>query len=171
MSQAENPLEREKAPPEVKAGHRKAGRFWVQLSHVVVLLIALGYLYEGRRLDLWREAIPGPGFMPLLLGIALAAISILLFVQEFRRSPSSSGPEFFLRMPAWITAGMIAYILLLPILGYGLCNFLLMLLCLRLYEPHGWKADLFGSAGTSIALYLVFVWLLRIDLPLGFLGR
>jgi len=37
-------------------------------------------------------------------------------------------------MPAWITAGMIAYILLLPILGYGFCNFLLMLLCLRLYE-------------------------------------
>lgn len=143
----------------------------VQLSHVAVLLIALGYLYEGRRLDLWRGEIPGPGFMPTLLGVSLAAISILLFIQEIRRRPPTSGPDFVLRIPALVTAGMIAYIFLLPILGYGICNFLLMLLCLRLYEPHSWRADLFASSGFSIALYLVFVLLLRIDLPLGFFVR
>jgi|GEM_PF-5533440 len=43
----------------------------------------------------------------------------------------------------------------------------LLLFCFRIYEARSWRADIVGSLGISVGLYLLFVALLQLELPMG----
>ncbi len=141
-----------------------------RVAGLVLLLIASGYLYAGRDMDWWRGQTVGPRLFPFLLGVSLATVAFLILVATFRGQPKSSAPIFGQRLPMLVTLCTAAYIWLLPVVGYAIANTALMLTCLRLYDPHRWWIDALGAAGVTLALYLVFVVILRLQLPLGMLG-
>ncbi len=139
----------------------------LQAGNLFLLGLAAFYLYMASSMQMWRGEIPGPAFMPTLLGIALATTAILLLVQEARRRPVSASPPFPSRLPFVLLAVLLVYLYLLPIIGYPIANALLLLFCFRIYEARSWRADIVGSLGISVGLYLLFVALLQLELPMG----
>jgi hypothetical protein len=138
--------------------------------------IALGVfaITQSLALDLVsRGARAGPGLYPLMLSVALVALGILLIASRLRGAPDRFGefhrpsrPEL-IRVVAVMVAVAIS-IALLPWAGYFLSS--LALVGALLFGVEGlrtWRALLTMFALPAV-FFFVFVVLLRVRLPSGF---
>jgi putative tricarboxylic transport membrane protein len=140
-------------------------------SGIFFLILGLGVCFFSWKIGLGSPAKPGPGFMPFLAGLLLAALSFVLSVQVL----------FSWTMPNWETkiqwknilsvlAAMVAYGLLLDEIGFVLVTFAFVVLLMKVIEPQSWKRAILGGAISSLASYLLFETLLKSQLPRSFLG-
>jgi len=144
-------------------------------SSLVWLAFSLLICIESFRLPLGSVREPGPGFLPLLVGVILAGLSAICFLQG-RRVPSA-GPKG-VWYPAerwknliWVLFSLFAYALLLDILGFLITTFLFLVCLFRFgMETQRWTRSLAGSAIASVSCYAVFELWLRTQLPKGILG-
>lgn len=132
-------------------------------------------IYGASTLPYVSEFGPGPGFLPLWIGIGTVLFSVLLFVASIstRQSLSEEKSEF-----AWIEmaralggwGALVVTIALLPFsgftLGFGLFTAFLILV---LYRRSPWIA-LSVALGLAAGFHLVFVFALGVSLPVGPLG-
>lgn len=140
-------------------------------SGIFFFLLGLGVCYFSWKIGLGTLAKPGPGFMPFLAGLLLAALSSVLVVQAL----------LSWIMPTWETtiqwknilsvlAAMVAYGLLLDKIGFVLVTFAFVALLMKFIEPRSWRRAVLGGAISSLASYLLFETLLKSQLPRTFLG-
>ena len=117
---------------------------------------------------------PGPGLLPLLLGILLICFSLILVAGGLKayRSP---GAEKAVSLPAsW---KRIAYTLLVLLVstalfekaGYLLTIFFFMVFLMLWTEWRNMKKVLLTALLTTVAVYLVFIVLLKQPFPAGLL--
>lgn len=131
--------------------------------------LAIFFIYQASLLALGSVALPGPGFFPLVLGIALLFCSVWIGAQLWRGEPSDENHDLghrdvviamaamFLIAPAFETLG--AYLTL------GLFAFVLLVFLARM--------NVFVAAASS-SVSMVVVWyffqiLLGVQLPKGIL--
>ena len=142
---------------------------WSSLAWLGVgILFMVGSLREG----LFIKGIPGPGFLPLLLGLLLIVLSLVLLVQA-KRAPKSPMPPLLQR--GWKKVIYTVFIIVLAIflfapLGYMPTFFLLLILLMRGAGPQRWRTTLLIAFFSVLSIYLVFVLLLKQQLPKGVLG-
>ena len=142
--------------------------FWI----LVGILFCIGGVHYGIR----RSGIPGPGFLPFVTGLILAALSLILLISRLWKSPSDSHAKgepmprgkALLRILK-VLGALCLYVLLLEPLGFVLTTFLFMVLVLRL-EPRSWLFILLGAIGATLFFFVLFKVLLRVPLPSGLLG-
>ena len=146
-----------------------------QISGVFWLFVALVTIQQAWELKVGSLRSPGPGYIPFLVGLGLAIISVIIF---FRASLSARGKDIF----SWgmavgtekklglVLAGFFLYAFLFPYLGFVISTFLFLLLLLKGAEPQKWTAALIWSGGITLFAYLLFVVVLRSELPRGIFG-
>jgi len=146
-----------------------------RLSAWLLLGGAAFVLFTAWRLDIWSaRGVPGPGFLPGLLGIALAAGALGIF-WEARRAPARVEVRWFpdrasaLRVCV-LGACIAGFIAAIGPLGMLLSVGLFLLIFLTIYLSDHWVAVVLIAAGTPLGLYLVFERWLKLSLPHGFLG-
>ncbi len=119
----------------------------------------------------------GPQGLPRVYALLLAALSLILIARSLRRSSSSAGssnPESRIPNPGAGIARVIgmlligvAYIIVLPWLGYLLS--VAALITATIYFQGGvinGRSILVALSG-AVCLWLLFIWLLRIQYPAG----
>lgn len=114
---------------------------------------------------------PGPGFLPFWAGVLIGLMSLALLVKSIWLD-AGSGRKFFqgsFRKPLFALLALIAYGLLFFILGYFICNFLLMIFMILLMEKKKWYVALGSGLITALAFYVVFSIWLQVPLPRGVL--
>ena len=141
-----------------------------------VWLLFSGYIcVESLRLPLGSFRDPGPGFLPLLVGILLAALTLVSFFQARPGKAPDSREPWYPRQ-RWknligILCALLAYAGILDVLGFLISTFLLLVFLFRSsLEPRSWPWAIGGSLIASISCYVVFELWLRTQLPKGFLG-
>jgi len=155
---------------------RLGSREWDQIAAAAgaaggVLVIAL-----GRRLDFGAWNNPGPGMMPVLLGVFLAGLSAALWLMARRGAGSGAVPGASPWSAArWrpvvsTLAVLLAYAALLDTLGYVIATFLVLLVLLRVLEPPRWSTTVVSAAAITAVSYGLFVRLLQVQLPRGAWG-
>lgn len=140
------------------------------------VLLGLAGVTQSLQLDLYqRGGIPGPGMFPLALSIALVALGVLLIITRIRGRPDDFAPlekpsRDELRRVVTVMAGLLVSAVLLPIVGYFLSSFALVTFLLFGVERlRSWRAVVTAVALPAV-FYLVFVVLLHVRLPAGFLA-
>ena len=134
------------------------------------LLIAVGSL----SMPIGRLGEPGPGFMPLFIGILMGILSIALFIRSYRAGFSEK-KAFWLDRKQWpkvfttILALMI-YALALRGLGFALVTLLLLAFLFKVIGELNWKISIVGPLLTTSFFYLVFKVWLEVQLPAGPFG-
>ncbi len=124
---------------------------------------------ESLRLDLGSLARPGPGFMPLALGVGLLALSAVYLASALahRMIP---GPEWTAarwRGPLLATAAVTAYGVALVPAGFAPATAVFVLFWLSVIERRPPPTALVYAVLATVGLYLVFAWGLRLRLPPG----
>ena len=151
-------------------------RRYDQMSSLVWLGFAIYICIASSRLTFGSFDHPGPGFLPLLVGICLGIFSIIAFLQaslskETEQIAQSWYPKDRWKKLIWVLGVMFAYAFCLEILGFLISTFLLLVFLFRSgMEPQRWVVAIGGSAIASLSSYAVFELWLKTQLPKGFLG-
>jgi len=152
-----------------------------------IVLIAFGLFvafYSRQYLKLGIMITPGAGFLPYWIGIALVVLGAIWFVSTFmgRIAREAGGPEggvgeeggrdapdrarLFSRMLPGVLI-IVLYAWLFERLGYPLSTLLFMVCWQKIVEREGWLKTAAIALLSAAAMYILFVYLLRIYLPTG----
>ncbi len=145
-------------------------------SSLVWLAFAIYICIESSRLSFGSFHNPGPGFLPLLIGLLLGILSIIVFLQAtLSGKPQESIPSWYpkerWKKLIWVLVALFAYAVCLEILGFLISAFLLLVFLFRAgIETQKWVWAIGGSAVASLSSYAIFELWLKTQLPKGFLG-
>jgi putative tricarboxylic transport membrane protein len=142
------------------------------VDKIVGLAAVLGGILlaiAGWQLDLGTSKLPGPGFFPLLIALAMGGLGLWLLLRPGRdekplRSESSRWISFTLAL-----ASIVAYAVLLQDVGYLISTFGLLLIQLRWVEKQNWRVSLLTAGMAAVISLVVFRVFLKVPLPPGIL--
>ena len=146
---------------------------------LVILLGVVGYIWAGLSLPPYYQmaGVPGPSVFPIILGAIMGggALWLLIFPGEqekFKRSLSGSGRWRNL-LKAWrfflMWGLLIAYVFLMPGLGFILSSAVLLTALFFLLGERRWYLGILISLVFTIGIYIAFAKGLQIRLPMGIL--
>ena len=159
-------------------------KFWDKITRtrteaLVVLLGIVGYIWAGLSLPSYYQmtGVPGPSVFPLILGAIMAAGALWLLIfpgkqEKSKRSPSGSS-RWRRLLKAWrfflLWGLLIAYVFLLPVLGFVISSAVLLATLFFLLGEQRWYLGIPISLILTIGIYIAFAKGLQIRLPLGVL--
>lgn len=142
------------------------------LGGVVALILGLCITFFASQLPYQAEYGPGPGLLPLWIGIGLSACAILTIIKAISQYRRQEG-KFFqpkTRQVLFILATLVVTFLLVPFLGLSLDLALFTGFTMRSTGRHGWAFCGFMAVATAAAVRIIFGYMLDIPLPKGFIG-
>jgi hypothetical protein len=114
---------------------------------------------------------PGPGFLPLWLGIALTVCSIPVIITDLRTKEKSERlfrPETAKCLKVLIL--IVTVFLALPVFGFSAGLALITGGGMRLMGKHSWVSCVVTVIGTAVCIHYLFGQWLSIPLPKGMIG-
>ena len=142
------------------------GIFWLLIG-ITFTILATGYQFGS-------ATQPGPGFLPLGVGILLIFSSLIILGRGLRffKNREAVVPFFEpggLKKVAYIVAILLVLAFLFEEVGFLITVFLLLALSMLVAELKSWKKIAFMALVTTVGVYILFVRLLSQQLPRGFL--
>lgn len=117
----------------------------------------------------------GPGVVPRFVGVGLIALGVLLLREALTgglRGVDEAAEE---KLPldwaafAWISAGIVAYGLLVERLGFILASVALYVLVARSFRSRRWALDVVVGLLLAVFIFATFNYGLGLNLPAGVL--
>jgi putative tricarboxylic transport membrane protein len=110
----------------------------------------------------------GPQGLPKVYAIVLALLSVALIVRSLKKpaDPAAAAAAPDMRVVGMLLIG-IAYILVIPYLGY-LLSVALLIAATTYFQggPLNWRTLLIAISGAAL-FWTLFIWVLRIQYPAG----
>jgi hypothetical protein len=138
---------------------------------VVVLILGLAVILFSSQMEYYSEFGPGPGFLPLWLGVVLIGCAVFVIVNVLRKH-DRIGAFFKPRTKLGLQVLVITFIafLLLPFLGFSIGLALFVGTTMRVMGKHRWVSCSLTAVVTAICIHLIFISWLTIPLPRGLIG-
>src|SRR5690242_59199 len=115
------------------------------LAQAVLTALGIGVAVESGSLGLWTRLGPGPGLLPLLLGVLLVVLAVIWAVQTLLAArPAGDAPEKEAAEPldlpyiAVVIVSLVVLAGLLDLIGFQIAMALFLLLHLRWIGRRGW---------------------------------
>lgn len=144
------------------------------VSSLFWLLCAILIVVCSLRIPVGRVSNPGPGLIPLFLGVILGIFAIVLFIRSLLQSVSEVTPFRLEKHQAYRVIGtvgaMLVYAFTFIHLGFVTTTLLLMLFLLKVIFKLKWTISVGGAIIISCCAYLLFKVWLGLQLPAGPLG-
>lgn len=144
-------------------------------SGAVIAVFGAFVLVQSLQLSFYLEGVPGPGFFPALVAIALIGLGAWLVVTRWRatRDPADgfklpSRQQATRSLGLWVT--ILAAALLVAPLGFPLAMFLLVAVILFVLEGRRGLGPILATILIPVLSWLLFAELLQVPLPAGPFG-
>ena len=113
---------------------------------------------------------PGSGLFPFLVGLLVCIQSLIVLFKQKRRGHRPSFNTYEIKNLLLMSITFILWMVLMPYLGYLFVTFVVVFSFCKILRLEGWIKPLVLSICTTGLCYLLFGYLLYLDLPRGFLG-
>lgn len=142
------------------------------LAGLAVLIFGGIVTYFAGRLPYEAEYGPGPGFLPLWIGLALIACAIVTIIKAIGNFGRQEGAFFRpkTRQVIFVLVTLIVTFFLVPVLGLSLGLALFTGFTMRTAGRHGWLLCVAVAIITAAGVRLIFGHVLDIPLPKGYIG-
>ena len=132
-------------------------------------------IFATRHLPYWSDYSPGPAFAPWWIAACGLFLSALLALQTLRLGSDELPPEAATTRTGFIRAAstfavLVAFILLIPVLGLVLTSMLAAAAIMLVVLRRKIVPSLFSVAVTGAVINGIFLWWLQIPFPKGPLG-
>jgi putative tricarboxylic transport membrane protein len=140
------------------------------------LLLAAVYLYATSQIPTLEIGDPlGPKAFPILLGIALIAAAILLFIETLKADAETGEKPLRGSMRHWwliggVTGWTALYFGLFDRAGYLIATVVYLLPMMVVFNYGKWVANVLTTVLWAVGSYVLFVKILGVVLPVGLLG-
>lgn len=148
------------------------------IAAAVLIVLSLGYGALTTQLPIRSlPNTPGPPFFPWVNTVILLALSIALLVQGLRGTPPDDGGQAAAtpinpaqrRLVVWALGAFIAYLVVLPGLGFLVATAPFFAVLMVLFGERRWLWVVVGSAAITVSLYVLFRHGFSVFLPRGIL--
>jgi len=141
------------------------------IASVILLLIGVGLTHQSTKLSYRYLHAPGPGFLPLWIGIFLIVLSAALLVNSLRSAPMLKttwpGRQMAFKL-IFIVMALLLYIFVMSYLGYAISTvFFCACLIRTLSARYTWVESLVISNAMAIPIVAVFDIWFGVPLPKG----
>jgi hypothetical protein len=136
--------------------------FW---SGIIFFSVGACFVGLGRDYPMGTTMRMGPGYFPTILGGLLALIGLALIMRMVFQPGASPGRLAYGKV-ALITAANVLFALLLRRLGLVLTLVLLVMVSAYASRRFRWQTGLILAVGLSLGSTIIFVWLLKLPIPL-----
>ena len=140
---------------------------------VIAIILSTFYLVGAIGYPMGTAEQPGPGRYPLLVGILLIIASVGNLVNTLLKPVTGRlelpGGKDLARVVA-VTAGTIAYVVLLPYAGHLLASFVMVFVALQTMGLSSWPMKVGFTIAMALGSYYLFDIILMVPLPRGILG-
>jgi hypothetical protein len=141
------------------------------IGGAVVLVLGLAVIFFSSQMQYYSEFGPGPGFLPLWIGIGITGCAVVLILNLLRKHEKVGA---FLKTRTRegfkLLIIVIVTFFLLPFLGFSIGFGLFAGITMRLMGRHGWVSCGLTAVGIAIGIRYVFGHWLSIPLPAGLVG-
>jgi len=137
----------------------------------VVLMLGLAVIYFSSQMEYYSEFGPGPGFLPLWVGIVISGCGICVIINVLKKHGKAGvffKPRTRLGLQVFITI-MVTFFLL-RWLGFAIGLGLFTAFTMRMMGKHSWISCGLTAVVTAICIHLIFISWLTIPLPQGLIG-
>lgn len=146
-----------------------------QITGIIMLIFAAAVMEGGRRMPASLTFGPGAGFLPFWLGVVMAVLAILLYVNATREPAEAKSRSPFPDRRAILAimatvASLAAYNLIIEPVGFLVSTALLSAFLLGVVEREPWYTTASVAAANAVVLYIIFEKLLGVSLPKNVLG-
>lgn len=146
----------------------RISRLVVAASLAAFAILAL--LFAGQITSRYVKGDPGPQALPMAMAALVLVGAVVAFIEEARRGSSDAEPW---QQALGISAGTVALLLLLPVVGFVISAALFLIgasLYLDSQRSVGPVTRLLTSVGFPLVLWWIFGRLLDVSLPRGPMG-
>jgi putative tricarboxylic transport membrane protein len=144
------------------------------IPSLILIVTGVVFCVASSRIGLGEFHNPGPGLIPFLEGGFLILFSLGVIIEAHLKTEMGVKTRLLEAKRSrivWLTMiFFFAYSFSLDILGFLLSTFLILIYLFKISKGGTWKSALILSLITTAASYWVFGYLLKIQLPKGFLG-
>lgn len=141
----------------------KGGIHLKKFVYVFSIIAGMYWIIKGVEYGFWVRKGPGGGFLPIIAGsMAIIFCLAALITDRKDKSPSEFAWKAFL--PG---AALIGLILLSYVVGMIVSMAIYIFVWLKYFERHTAKSAITIAVGTAATLYAIFVFWLRVPMPLG----
>jgi len=145
--------------------------FW---SGVMFIAFGLFFALFALKYDFGTAQRMGPAYFPTVLGGILAVIGIVVALTGLgRESADGKVEKFHFPELAWVLGAVVVYALLLKPAGVVIAIAALVAVSSIASHEFRWKEVVILSIAMAIVTYLVFIWGLKLTIPVlpAFLDR
>lgn len=121
------------------------------------------WILRALRMPLWEGFAPDSGFLPLVYGVLLATLAAVVLLQLALAKDSSNAET--IRKPLIVMGALIAAVAALPIVGFVISVFALLVFLYAGVERLRLLPSAIAAAAITGSLYLVFKAWLGVPLP------
>ena len=133
---------------------------------VALVVVALGAaaLVGSLSLGAGSAGKPGSGTWPLLVSLTLIVLGLALLPAVRRTADAErfTGPS---RLVLVGLATMVAFVVLIPVIGFEIPAALLAFVWLRFLGQETWRSSIITSLAVVVVFYLIFVAALAVPIP------
>lgn len=140
-----------------------------RIAGLVLAAIGAVVWFESRDLTVMDEGVPGPGFLPVVVGVSLVVLGIALALRARAEaaliaagSVLDPGARRKIGLAALCFAG---YVAVVPAIGYTAATLLFCFALLSAVTRYSLLHRALASAGVTLLMYLMFEVLLGVGLP------
>lgn len=135
-----------------------------------LLLFACAILWGAFQMPAGTSGAPGPGFFPRALGSLLVLVSVGVIIRALKLEPAADVTVALGHRDITLTVlALVGFGLVFEYAGFVLSATLFMLVLLRAFAKRGWLSSLATSVTIVLVSYYVFVKLLGVSLPVGWM--
>lgn len=141
------------------------------LGGIVVLLLGVALIFFSRQLSYMSEYGPGPGFLPLWLGIGLVGCALFVILKNLKENAEAD--KFFkprTKLAVKMLVTILITFLLFPVLGFPIGLALFTGFTMRIMGKHSLILCSISAVLTAVGIHFIFGQLLYIPLPTGMIG-
>lgn len=145
-----------------------------QIIGLVLAVLGVAIAFGGMTLGLGDANLPGPGFFPLIAGLALTIFAGVVLWDTKGKDRATEWLKEWAHI-RWkhillTFASLIIYANILESVGFIIGTVLVLMVLFRSYESEIWVLTILKSALISIIVYIVFEKVFQLNLPQGILG-
>jgi putative tricarboxylic transport membrane protein len=133
-----------------------------------LLVISAGYTIMALKVPIGTITAPGPGFMPLILGILAFALTLIYVITSMKAAPlkiSWQWPNLKEGRFLPFLLGIVVFAFIFMPLGFEISTLLLGIYLMKVTGVKGWARPVIYSAIVVGLLYLIFKAWLNVPLP------
>jgi putative tricarboxylic transport membrane protein len=156
------------AVAERGAWARPVSTRWGELIAAAALFVSgIFFVWQSASMPFGRVGLPGPGFFPFVLGIALSLLALVIGVQIWREHPAGDHVDLGHRDVVIVFAALLGAALGFERLGaYATLGMFTMLVLVLVARVPLLRAALAAAVG-MVAVWAVFNVALSVQLPIG----